>query len=470
MALFENFPYTNLHELNLDWVIKEIEDLKEGQVLSVNGETGDVILYQDNDILFPAVTDSHWSMVRSTDGTTRGIMFGNDNKAYIVHGNTMEQIYSATNQPPYPVESVNGKTGAVNLFTDNNGVVSFPAVTDPDIEGIIIGRSLNGQALYLKLNDDGTASITKGNNEEFIYTTADTDLNVFPVPEAGTTETGTNNKQWGVVREVNSGDIGLLFNLGETPEVYIRYRDSGLNWQNVKLLTNDDIPSSSGVVSFNGQTGAVSADANNLQMGNGDTRSIADAIDDIIDDEYQMDNSITYTERGNTATQNIPLGKYVIWKNKPYISITNISFGDTLSSSNLIPLDHGIVDNLLNTVNNQATQINMLNSKVNYDTLINLQQITSSYVTRNTYNSRKFSDYKMLVFTPYENNWAKASCIVPAFVFENATGIDIRYYHGGNLIEVDIKRTSDTSYDAKYIGTPPSGEGVFIYCFGLLGN
>ena len=358
MALFENFPYTDLHQLNLDWVIKEIEELKEGQVLSVNGQTGDVILYQDNDILFPAVTDSHWSMVRSTDGTTRGIMFGNDDKAYIVHGSTMEQIYSASNPPPYPVSSVNGKTGAVSLFTDNNGVVSFPAVTDPDIEGIIIGRSLNGQALYLKLNDDGTASITKGANEEYIYTTADTDLNVFPLPEAETTETGTNNKQWGVVREVNSGDIGLLFNLGETPEVYIRYRDAGLNWQNVKLLTNDDIPTSSGVVSFNGRTGAVTADADNLHMGNGDNRTIAEAVEDIINDEYQMDNAITYTERGNIATQNIPLGKYVIWKNNPYISITNISSGDTLSSSNLLPLDHGIVDNLLSTVNSQAIQIN----------------------------------------------------------------------------------------------------------------
>lgn len=385
MALFENFPYTNLHELNLDWVVKEIQDLKEGQVLSVNGQTGDVILYQDNDILFPAVTDSHWSMVRSADGTTRGIMFGNDDKAYIVHGSTMEQIYSASNQPPYPVESVNGKTGAVSLFTDNNGVVSFPAVTDPDIEGIIIGRSLNGQALYLKLNDDGTASITKGANEENIYTTADTELNVFPIPEAGTTETGTNNKQWGVVREVNSGDIGLLFNLGETPEVYIRYRDVGLGWQNIKLLTNDDIPSSSGVVSFNGQTGAVTADATDLEMGDGDTRTIAEAFDDIIDDEYQMDNSITYTERGNTASQNIPLGKYVIWKNNPYISIANISSGDTLSSSNLLALDHGIVDNLLNTVNSQASQINALNSKLIsvYDTVTLTNGITGSvYIMR----------------------------------------------------------------------------------------
>ena len=29
MGLFEHFPYTNFHELNLDWIIKEIKDLNE---------------------------------------------------------------------------------------------------------------------------------------------------------------------------------------------------------------------------------------------------------------------------------------------------------------------------------------------------------------------------------------------------------------------------------------------------------
>lgn len=36
MAVFENFPYTNVHELNLDWILKEVkannaevEDLKQ---------------------------------------------------------------------------------------------------------------------------------------------------------------------------------------------------------------------------------------------------------------------------------------------------------------------------------------------------------------------------------------------------------------------------------------------------------
>lgn len=381
MSMFENFPYTNLHELNLDWVIKEIEELKAGQVLSVNGQTGDVILYQDNDILFPAVPDNHWSMVRSADGTTRGIMFGNDNKAYIVHGNTMEQIYSQTNQPPYPVTSVNGQTGDVSLYTDSNGTIAFPTITDPNIEGIIIGRSVNGSPVYIQINDDGTAGIVGGVHSGEIYTTQNTDKNVFALEEAGSIETGTTNKDWGIVREVNSGNIGIMFRLGETPEVYLRYQDEGFSVQNLKLLTRDDIPSSSGVVSFNGETGVVTADGTTLEMGDGDTRSIADAIDDIINDEYQMDNSITYTERGNTATQNIPLGKYVIWKNNPYVSIANISSGDTLNSSNLLPINHGIVDNLLQTVNSQANQINELNNKFHNSQLQSLSELTSYLAT-----------------------------------------------------------------------------------------
>ena len=27
MAIFENFPYTNVHELNLDWIIKTVKEL-----------------------------------------------------------------------------------------------------------------------------------------------------------------------------------------------------------------------------------------------------------------------------------------------------------------------------------------------------------------------------------------------------------------------------------------------------------
>ena len=57
MSLFENFPYTNLHELNLDWLINAIKDLQENMVISVNGQTGEVILYQDATVSFKNKND-----------------------------------------------------------------------------------------------------------------------------------------------------------------------------------------------------------------------------------------------------------------------------------------------------------------------------------------------------------------------------------------------------------------------------
>ena len=29
MGLFENFPWTNFHDLNLDWILEEVKKLKE---------------------------------------------------------------------------------------------------------------------------------------------------------------------------------------------------------------------------------------------------------------------------------------------------------------------------------------------------------------------------------------------------------------------------------------------------------
>ena len=53
--MFENFPYTNFHDLNLDWIIQKILDAYSpdnpppvGMVASVNGKTGIVVLTGDD--------------------------------------------------------------------------------------------------------------------------------------------------------------------------------------------------------------------------------------------------------------------------------------------------------------------------------------------------------------------------------------------------------------------------------------
>ena len=124
MALFENFPYTDLHQLNLDWLISELNIVKDRSVLSVNGLTGEVILYEDPAVVFPEITQNAWSIFRTADGVERGITFGSDGKAYIMNANVLHEVYTDDNQPPYPVTSVNGQTGDVILY--QNQYVRLP--------------------------------------------------------------------------------------------------------------------------------------------------------------------------------------------------------------------------------------------------------------------------------------------------------------------------------------------------------
>lgn len=450
MALFENFPYTNLHELNLDWLINVLNELKEGQVISVNGQTGDVILYQDPDVVFPSVDQDYWSIVRMADGTSRGIMFGNDDKAYIVHGTLMAQLYSQNNPPPYPVssvngqtgditlytdqyvrlpalsdadmhnwnifrqlngvsmgiqfeddgsayiingsnryqiyaannepdypvDSVNGQTGAVSLFTDTGGSVIFPAINDPNVTGWIMGRYLNNTSVYLRLDTDGRMALYAGNNVYRVYTTEDTEQDIINVP----TLAATSN--WGLIRTTASGSVGIMFNNAPgltEPAAYVRYVDSNSQIHTVKLLTQADIPSSTGVISVNSLTGVVVLTGENIAVSTLNNTPISQAIttltldlgdlntavSDLSDDLTDLTNdvsdntqditdlntltanikdSIAFVEDTNTATHNIPVGAAVLWNNSAYIATSNISIGDTLSSSNLIAVPNGFIN------------------------------------------------------------------------------------------------------------------------------
>ena len=227
MALFENFPYTNLHELNLDWLINELKKMEEAQVLSVNGETGHVILYQNANMILPAVEDASWSFFRTADGVIRGITFGADGTAYIMNGNQLTELYSAANAPdfsndhvqlpdlddeqitnwniyrnfnetlsgiqfddtgsayvisgglrykiftqhdvpPYPVTSVNGLTGAVVLYPDP--AVRFPDIIDNEVNYWSIFRYVNNGAYGIQFNTDGTIDLITPGNRTTIYT------------------------------------------------------------------------------------------------------------------------------------------------------------------------------------------------------------------------------------------------------------------------------------------------------------
>lgn len=416
MAMFENFPYTNLHELNLDWLIKQLNQMTEAQVLSVNGMTGVVTLYENAAVQFPAVAQDSWQILRLADGTTRGIYFANDNKAFILHGNTMSEIYSQNNQPPYPVtqvngmygdielytdqyvrlpdltdaqmtnwtffrmlngvsrgiqfdddgtasiinggnryvlytsnnppnypvDSVNGQTGTVVLYTDVNAAVGFPAVTDADINAWSLERNVNGTVYGLRLNDDGTVTLKVGAAEYTVYTSNDPQDGYVTDPEDSVqqiTEDSTDN-YWGLIRDTTEGSIGLLFENSDpdAPSAYVVYTDSNDQQQTMKILTPADIPAT-GVVSVNAKTGIVVLTGEDISVSTNDARTLDTALTDLI-------KLTAYYEATNIATRNYNENQFLVMNDKLYRVTTPISTGDTIIPNTNVTITNNIGDEI----------------------------------------------------------------------------------------------------------------------------
>lgn len=421
MAMFENFPYTDLHNLNLDWIIKQFKVLEQSTVLSVNGQTGQVVLYQSKNVELPSVPEDNWTFVRLTDGTMRGIYFGRDNIAYVVHGNDLEAIYSANNQPPYPVTSVNGqtgnitlyeeehvelpeltdeqkhnwnifrylnniargiqfddegkaylidgvhrypfytssnpppypvtsvngKTGTVSLFTDNDGTVEFPSITDEQVESWLIQRTINGNTVGIEITETGSINLVINDVPYTVYTENNPPAGFVTDDTTAIMQTteDTSGYIWGLIRETDNGTVGFIFNNTDNtdPDMFIRYTDNNNQVQTLRLLTEGDIPST-GVYSINGQAGVVTLYGVDIDMSTSDNRSIPQAIEDV-------KKLIAIIENTDIATHNIPEDSYVIWKNDLYTASSAIVIGDTLTLSNLTPSSTNVFEEINKLIN-----------------------------------------------------------------------------------------------------------------------
>lgn len=181
-------PYTNLHELNLDWIIN---NLKEAGVTSVNGETGIVVLYKEAEVQLPDIpADLNWKIVRKTNGTIEGIKFNKAAPMQRVHGNNEFMVYDAGNPPPYPVSSVNGSTGAVTvpvpLENLEGEIVSF--TQDAPSHTWALNRKTRDGDLAISLDstaDNPTISLIFVNNNE----TVDETLKILTERDRGYVET-----------------------------------------------------------------------------------------------------------------------------------------------------------------------------------------------------------------------------------------------------------------------------------------
>lgn len=454
MAMFENFPYTNLQEINLAWLIDAINKVKEGQVISVNGETGEVTLYENASVQFPDVSSPVWNVVRNANGHRVGIAFHDNGNAYILHDGYQFQIYNADNPPPYPVTSVNGQTGAVVLY--ENAVVQLPALNDNQLMSWRIYREINGTNRGIKFDTDGKAYIidgTPGNDQ--IYTTKNPpfegDLEIhfpnyddpagtyyligryfnnnwlgFKIYADGHTSIMTDDNteyplyiqgindpsdfnnpadiimeiktalpsgtEWGIIRKCSGVDVGLLFKFNSLTlewDAYIK-KDNTLT----KLLTINDIPSGTGVVSINTKTGVVTLYGNEILLGVGISETVTQAISSLRSTNTLIESGLVIVADGLTH-EAIKTNQLIYVKNN-----NDLAEGFYKATSNI--LANAVVDNANTTPIN-----NVLDSKAN---ALTAGTYTNSFIR---------------CFGYVANNGQELQLFVPLMVSQDVSNINI---------------------------------------------
>lgn len=402
MSLFEQFPYTNFHEINLDWLIQQVKNYGESVVLSVNGQTGDVVLYQDPNIVFPDVDNTNWTMTRTANGHNIGIQFQNG-MAYLLFDGSAERIYTTANPPAYPVTSVDGQTGAVQVFpdadtvlppVDNTRTIMRRQIKDGNNQDIYTGVQAEADALK-RLSGTNLYTIYDQQNQPPYPVTSvngSTGAVILAIPfydvslQEWTAVDASPSNIWELSRYTLNGALATLrlTTANGLTEGYLEFFDEGTQTTvTKKILTTDDIPSSAGVVSLNGQTGVVSLYGDTMPIESGSAYSVKDITDDLNTRLGTAENTITQhgtdigtnqtniekvkadiaiVENTNNATHNITAGQYVMWKGDLYQATANISTGAGLSGSNLSAVPNGGVNELNNKITNHSlgtiTQLN----------------------------------------------------------------------------------------------------------------
>lgn len=422
MGLFEHFPYTNFHQLNLDWLIEQLKNLSNAQVLSVNGETGDVILYTDPLVRLPDITDDTWNIFRYVDDTPVGIQFKKGNPLQRIDNLGRYDIYDANNPPPYPVTAVNGQTGdvvisipvqSVNGMTGNiilyqQANVELPALESGDTWSIWRETETNAEVGIkltsgqpMKRMDDGDEYTVydEGNPPPYPVTSvaglsgAVAFLNTQIVTEQGTqkvkilfpvesvdgltgavrtwanstaetlkTPAASEGDRWALERECPSGDIGIRFTYDSNNGVqgYLVFSDGQNPESALRILTPADIPQSA-VVSVNGQAGIVVLYASDLQMSSGDATTIPQALANKTPIE-----SLAIPIVGNVASVNVPAGSFVYVKNSTISGITDGLY----IAVNAITANTAFTAADLDNTTTAEGGLNALNNKLSADVLL----------------------------------------------------------------------------------------------------
>lgn len=387
--MFENFPYTNFHNLNLDWIIEKVKEAYGPDnppptfVMSVNGQTGDVIVYPDAVVKLPTVEEATWNIFRFANGTERGVEFS-PGEMKRIDGTGRYKIYDEQNPPPYPVISVNGETGNVILY--RSAYIALPTVQEATwtiyriSSGTTTGiqftaekaQRISGQNRYdiYDAQNPPPYPVTSVNGKTGIVTTPFTN----PSESILDLDTDSPGDTWGFARNTLGGKATLyLDTTGNDIKAYIQYiSDDETIYKEYPLLTDEDIPESAGVVSVNGEYGVVTVYGSGIRRSSTNAQTIDAALtaletnvsnnSDAITELASITDSLAIVANGDTHPQ-IASGQFVIVRNHStlpdgvYKATAAIQTDGPLSTSNLQADGAGGLNAL-------QSQVDSLNSKI----------------------------------------------------------------------------------------------------------
>ena len=244
-----NYPWTNLHELNLNWVLNQIRKLSKqvtnvvgmtatahslpgasDPTVDVTGGTGDDPYNFD----FGIPAGGGGGAVDSVNGQTGTVVLDKDDIGLSNVANVAQ--YSASNPPPYPVTSVNGQTGAV--------VVSGGAVD-----------SVNGQTGTVVLDKDdiglsnvaNVAQYSASNPPPYPVTSVNGMTGDVIVSGGGGT---VGNKQTVTITSLYSSEITVLSAykvvIGDMISYIVKFRNSKASNLNIPILSGFEKPLTTG--------------------------------------------------------------------------------------------------------------------------------------------------------------------------------------------------------------------------------